>query len=116
MQAIRAASATVRTNIGVLPSSDAQRSRWLSSVSVWAKSITENLPYKSSWGVEGSLWETCGGMDGGEITLASGQESVVSKPSSCRVPRDVFSLARHPELLLVIPAWLRNTRTCVAGN
>jgi len=38
-----AASATVRTNVGVLPLSDAQRSHWLRWGSVCAESITEDL-------------------------------------------------------------------------
>jgi len=52
---MRAASATLRTNTGVLPRSDARRSRWLSSGSVRAESITHNMPHKSNSGVEGTL-------------------------------------------------------------
>jgi len=54
---MRAASATVRPKGDVLPRSDAQRSHRLSLGSVWADFVTDNIPHKSSWGVEGSLWE-----------------------------------------------------------
>jgi hypothetical protein len=40
---MRAASATARTNIGVLPLSDAQRSQSCNSGSVWAESIIHNI-------------------------------------------------------------------------
>jgi len=39
---MRAASAILRTNIGVLSRSDVQRSHWLSSGSVWAESVTDS--------------------------------------------------------------------------
>ena len=51
MQATSAASSTVRTNIGVLPRSDAQRSHWLRWESVCAESITEDLPRQANGGV-----------------------------------------------------------------
>jgi hypothetical protein len=38
-QAMRAASATVRTKVGVLPLSDAQWNHWLRSGLVWAESV-----------------------------------------------------------------------------
>jgi hypothetical protein len=50
----------VRTNIGVLPLSDAQRSQWSSLWLVWAESITDNYP-KNQTGV---LWAGCQRMVG----------------------------------------------------
>jgi hypothetical protein len=55
MQAMRADPAIVRTNIGILPLSDAQRSHWRSSVPVLAESITGNTPNGP-----GCPWENCG--------------------------------------------------------
>lgn len=40
---MRAASATVQTNIGVFPRSDAHRSHWPSSGSVCGEFITNNI-------------------------------------------------------------------------
>ena len=54
---MRAASATVRTNIGVLPRSGAQRSQRRKSRSLCGETITENIPRQSSWGVVGVLGE-----------------------------------------------------------
>jgi hypothetical protein len=51
MQAMRAASATVRTNIGVLPRSDAQRSQSRSSRSVVAEAIIDNRRRGATEGV-----------------------------------------------------------------
>jgi hypothetical protein len=73
---MRAASATVRTKVGVLPRSDAQRSHWLSSGSLCGESITDNIPHKSNWGIEGSLWETCGGMNGSGIARSLSEITV----------------------------------------
>jgi hypothetical protein len=63
---MRAASATVRINIGVLPLSDAQRSRWLSSESVCRESVTEDMPHKSNRDIEGSLCNAAHKASSGE--------------------------------------------------
>jgi len=56
MHAALAASATLLTNIGVVPHSDAQRSHCLSSWSVLAESIIYKIPQRSI-----RLWAACVG-------------------------------------------------------
>jgi hypothetical protein len=72
------------------------RSRWLSSGSVWAESITEDILHRSNWGVEGSGWETCGG-----IARTPCPESILQSPHFPVASLSGLTLAeaylKHPE-------------------
>lgn len=114
MQAMRAASATVLTNTGVLPLSDAQRSHWLSSGSVWGESITDNNP-KNQTGV---LLAGCQRMVGcrlegnipssGVVFSSSGATSFLPFPTIFQRRRKIkFSSAigkiQNPEKQVLLP-------------
>jgi hypothetical protein len=47
---------------------------------VCAESITDNILHKPNWGIEGSHWETCGGVNGSRIARTPGLESTLQFP------------------------------------